>query len=257
MAAGKLKIDIRRRQILELLGRSGQVTVCELSAALGATGVTIRSDLDALAASGQLQRVPGGAVLRPKRTEAPSAQIQCLAEKQAIARAVLAHIADGSTLFINSGSTTFCAAQALEVRKRLNVVTNDLDTARLLAGRPDVRLVLLGGEVNADYGFTFGGDAMEQLQRYQPDWSILSVDGVDAAHGVTTYHAEEAIINRMMLERAHRAIIAADHRKLGRAGFTRICPLDSRFVVITDAGCPPEILAQLRETGAEVEAAEI
>ena len=41
MAAGRLKIDIRRKKILELLVQNGQVTVTELSELLSATQTTI------------------------------------------------------------------------------------------------------------------------------------------------------------------------------------------------------------------------
>ena len=52
MAAGRLKIDIRRKKILELLAQNGQVTVTELSELLNATQTTIRTDLDTMAAGG-------------------------------------------------------------------------------------------------------------------------------------------------------------------------------------------------------------
>ena len=51
-------------------------------------------------------------------------------------------------------------------------------------------------------------------------------------------------------------IIAADRRKVGRAGFTGICRLDDRFTVITDSGARPEELDEIRATGAAVEVAE-
>ena len=59
-----------------------------------------------------------------------------------------------------------------------------------------------------------------------------------------------------MLQQAHRTIIAADRRKVGRAGFTGICHLDNRFTVITDSGAKPEELDEIRATGAAVEVAE-
>ena len=49
MAGGKLKIDIRRQKILDILKNEGQVTVKRLSDILGTTPVTIRNDLDMLA----------------------------------------------------------------------------------------------------------------------------------------------------------------------------------------------------------------
>ena len=58
MAAGRLKIDIRRKRILELLAQNGQVTVAELSGLLNATQTTIRTDLDTMAAENRLVRIP-------------------------------------------------------------------------------------------------------------------------------------------------------------------------------------------------------
>ena len=65
MATGRLKIDIRRNKILELLAQNGQVTVAELSGLLNATQTTIRTDLDTMAAENRLMRIPGGAIAVP------------------------------------------------------------------------------------------------------------------------------------------------------------------------------------------------
>ena len=57
--AGELKIDTRRKKILEVLRRDGQVRVAQLSEALGATVVTIRSDLDARGVPGRIADTAG------------------------------------------------------------------------------------------------------------------------------------------------------------------------------------------------------
>ena len=242
------------------LAQNGQVKVTELSELLNATQTTIRTDLDTMAAENRLMRIPGGAIAVPAQPVQPPVQEAApdalAAQKRAIAAKVLSHIQDGDTLFLNSGSTTLRVAEALCARKRLCVVTNSIRAAEVLAGYPETHVVLLGGEINAIYGFTFGDDAVQQLGRYQPAWAILSVDGVNAVQGMTTYHAEEAMVNRIMIQQAHRAIIAADRRKVGRAGFTGICRLDDRFTVITDSGAKPEELDEIRATGAAVEVAE-
>lgn len=256
MAPGKLKIDIRRQKILEQLNHDGQVSVAKLSKDLDTTPVTIRNDLDALAREGRLERIQGGAVCvhhgySPYFAADNGASVYQM-EKQAIAQRALEYIQDGDTLFINSGSTTLAVAQALSKRKWLNVVTNSLAVANCLAHQVTIRVVLLGGELNADYGFTYGGDAVEQLRRYQPAWSILSVDGVDAQHGITTYHAEEAMLDRMMMDQAHKTIVVADHRKIGKAGFTRICGISTQHILITDSGCDDAMLEPMRSAGATV-----
>ena len=203
MTAGKLKLDIRRKQILEYLRRQGKISVTEVADALKVTPVTIRNDLDVLEQEGCLMRVQGGAVQVPGKTTAFNAEgigaSVHVEEKMAIGTAVAQIVKDGDTLFINSGTTCEYVADALSIRQNLNIVTNSLKVATKLGAVPSFRVVQIGGEINAQYGFTCGGDAQEQLEKYQADWTILSVDGISAKGGITTHHAEEAIIDRIMV----------------------------------------------------------
>lgn len=255
MTGGKLKIDIRRKRILEQLRLEGKVSVAELGELLKVTPVTIRNDLAALEQEGQLIRIQGGAIATPGSGEQPALS-QSLTdphtcEKKAIAAAAARLVRDGDTLLINSGSTTELVAEALTARRNLNVVTNSLAVARKLGTVASIRVLLIGGEINAQYGFTHGGDAQEQLQRYQADWAILSVDGVSAAAGITTYHAEEAVVDRMMLRGAKQAMVAADRSKIGRAGFTRVCQCVPGMYLVTDGG-DDEALADLAAMGVQI-----
>lgn len=250
MNGSKLKIDIRRDRIMELLKRDGKVLVSQLSRDLCATPVTIRSDLAALEKRGMLMRMQGGAVLPSQPVyEEPSAAVANSNEKQAIARVAAGIVQNGDTLFINSGTTSATVAEVLGLHQNLNIVTNSLQVTRVLGRIPSSRVLLLGGEFNGQYGFTAGEDAQEQLRRYQADWAILSVDGISTQGGITTYHMEEAVIDRMMISRAKRSIIVADHTKLERPGFTRICGLDDRMILITDSFAAEDRLDELRATG--------
>lgn len=256
MAGSKLKIDIRRNKILRQLRAEGKVSVAQLSMDLGATPVTIRNDLTALERDGYLLRVQGGAVLLSSSSqvfqEEFGSDISCFEEKSAIASAVAEKVQNGDTLFINSGTTTLCVAEALRNRKNLNVVTNSLEVATRLGGVPSIRVVLLGGEINSHYGFTYGGDTQDQLSRYQADWVILSVEGISVKNGITTHHAEEAIIDRMMLSGAKNVLILADHSKIGYVGFARVCPCDGRFTLVTDSADNAEAISQLEQCGMHI-----
>lgn len=256
MADRKLKIDIRRGKILEHLQQSGKVLVSELSEELSATPVTIRSDLDALQRDGYLVRVQGGAMAVSRAAAMPDCAVRSAerkaGEKRAIAAQCAGLIRSGDTLFINSGTTTQFLAAALSGHRNLNIVTNSTAVAMELGAVATFRVLLLGGEINASYGFTYGGDAQEQLSRYQADWAILSVDGISARGGITTYHAEEAVLDRMMLRSAKQGVILADHSKIGRAGFSRICESQPPIRLITDSQCDPQAIDALRECGLDV-----
>ncbi len=235
--AGELKIDARRKEILAALRRDGQVRVSRLSEQLGTTPVTIRSDLDALERDGFLVRTQGGAVQTMKNyynMDFQHRKLEHIEKKRAIAAAVSEIVRDGDTLLINSGTTTYLSAVELKRRKNLNVVTNSLSVAVELGGVPTFRVILLGGEINAQYSFTYGEDAKEQLCQYKADWAILSVDGISPDTGLTTYHAEESVIDCLMMERSARTLVVADSSKLGRESFSRVSGLEAVTCWITD-----------------------
>ena len=255
MAGERLKIDMRRKKILELLDRDGQVRVSQLSELLGTTVVTIRSDLAALESNGYLERIPGGAIQTFKNyynVEFQNRMQQNASYKKAIAAAAFNLINDGETLMINSGSTTFYTAVELKRHKNLNIVTNSISVALELGNHPTFHVILLGGETNPQYSFTYGNEAIAQLKKFKADKAILSVDGIHSEVGLTTYHAEEAVIDRLMMERSRQTIIVADSTKLGHESFYNIGAAFDTLRWVTN-GCPDgEQLEKIKACGIDV-----
>ena len=204
MGSDGLKIDTRRKKILEILDLDGKVLVNALSKTLGATAVTIRTDLAALERDGYLKRIPGGATQTVKNyfnIDLHRRNQKNMQYKKAIAAAAARMVKDGETLMMNSGTTTLLTAMELKRHKNLNIVTNSIPVAMELGSHPSFRVILLGGEINTQYSFLYGIDAMAQLGKYKADKAILSIDGICGDVGLTTHHAEEALIDRLMMER--------------------------------------------------------
>ncbi len=172
--------------------------------------------------------------------------------KAAVAKAAAELIDDGDTLLINSGTTTLLIAAELKKRNSLNIVTNSMAVAVDLASCPTFRVLLLGGEVNAQYSFSYGNTALEQLSRYKADKAILSIDGIHSQAGITTYHAEESPICRMMMERSHETIVAADFSKFGFESFSNIADIQSADYYVTNKTADPGTVASIKELGKKV-----
>ncbi|WP_414171994.1 DeoR/GlpR family DNA-binding transcription regulator [Clavibacter tessellarius] len=126
----------RRSRILERLADRGFATVAELAADAGVSAVTIRGDLDALADSGALQRVHGGAVLRSglaAREQSLEVTLESATDaKRAIGRAAADMVESGQSVLLDVGSTTLQVARALVAREDLvdvTVITNGLTLA--------------------------------------------------------------------------------------------------------------------------------
>ncbi len=255
MAKTGLQLEARRQLIIDRINSDGRVRVSDLSSTMGVSEVTIRHDLNTLEKKGLLERVPGGAVMRnggsghglgwPRK-------ISNLAAKKSIASALCDMIHDGETLLINSGSTSLITAMELKRHQRLNILTNSITVAMELSDYPTFRVILLGGNLNTQYLFTYSSDALAQLSKYKADKAILSVDGIDSQNGISTYHAEEAEVNVAMINRSHQTIIAADSSKLGRESFHNFSCLHGIDCLVTDKDANQDLLRAIRSFGVDI-----
>jgi DeoR/GlpR family transcriptional regulator of sugar metabolism len=259
MAKDPAGMQERRKRILEIMKTEGFVMVSGLAKTFGTTEVTIRSDLHALEREGRLRRMAGGAVpMVTEQTDSPEVPrvTRCLAEKKRIAAYAARMIHNGERLFINSGSTTYLFAEALMEHTGLSIVTNSVQIARLLGNVPTLHVILVGGEINAYDGFTFGVDATDMLQRYRAGYAVLALDGISPESGISTLHAAEIPVNRMMMEHASQVLLLADHTKLGRGGFSNFAETHSGGILVTDDGAERAAVQALEASGMTVLVAE-
>lgn len=227
----------RQTRILDLVARDGEATVDALAAVFDVSAETIRRDLAGLAETGQLQKVHGGA--RRLRLYAEGSFQERMAEhaaaKAAIAGKLAAIVAPGDTLFIDAGTTTLIAAEALARIARLTVITNSLRIAQVL-GRAETgtTVFLLGGQFAADNAETLGQMAIADVGRFQADHAVIGPVAVDAAVGAMNADFDEAQIACAMCEHARNIIVLAPVAKLGRKAAFRICRLDEIDLLVCD-----------------------
>ena len=134
----------------------------------------------------------------------------------------------------------------------LNIVTNSVSIALEASGNPHYNVILVGGSVNTKDQFTYGHDAVKQLERYHADKLILSVDGIDTSHGFTTYYNKECTVDVTMLKQADTCIVAADRSKFGHSAFTKISDLSVADMIVTSGTLPDEYVDEFKALGVEV-----
>jgi DeoR family transcriptional regulator of aga operon len=254
-----LLVGERRHRIIELLREHGRVTVEAMASRFATSAVTIRSDLAALESAGALERTHGGALLSRDDDDRPLAVKQTLhhAEKVRIAQAAVALIQDGETVILDSGTTT--AEIAKQIRKlevqSINVITNALNIATLLADLPFVRLIMPGGILRPESNSLSGHMAEAALADLQADRLFLGADGLDPERGVMTPHLPEARLNARMIAIAGQVIAVADSSKLKRRNISLIARVDQLHMLITDTAADPEVVAELERRGVQVKLA--
>ncbi len=251
----ELNSEDRRKTILDMLMRDGKVKVNKLSKLFNISEVTIRNDLSELESRGMLQRVHGGAVSTSKAYYNMSFQERMETnreEKLRIAQAAASLIDKNDSVLFNSGTTTLYTARQLTENKNLIIVTNSISIASEIGHYDGINLILLGGNYNPQYQFTYGDDTLSALQKYNTDKLILAVDGVHPERGLTSFLHLEATIDQHMIQNATQVIVVADHTKLNRVSFSYIDKIESVDTLITDSKADKNILAQLKENGIDI-----
>ena len=247
--------ESRRESIIEKIHEIGKVRVTDLSEEYGISEVTVRKDLEALEAEGQLKRVHGGAVGLNKlyvnmdlseryRTNAQA--------KRALAELAAEFIEDNDTIFMNAGTTLTYVLRAIKGKQNVSIVTNSVQNATEAALYSSFNVILLGGNLDSKYQFTYGADAERQLENYHADKCILSVDGISASSGLTLYYANEAPLARKMVDSAASTIVVADSSKIGRDVFARITDAKKTDILITNPSDNTRELATLRKLGVKI-----
>lgn len=247
----------RRNETLDLLTRQDAVTVEDLAARLAVSVSTVRRDLDELERQGKVRRVHGGAVLStPGVTDAPepplpAREIECAAEKAAIAARAATLIEPGTVVLVSGGTTTAGLAPHLSGIPGITVVTNSLDLAHRLA-LVAVDLVVLGGALRRPELSLLGSLVGHGLGELHIDHVLMGSYGIDPDSGLLGASAVECDTDRRIARSARRLTVLADPTKFTRRSPHRICPLDSVRELVTSAAIDADDLAAVRGRGVDV-----
>lgn len=262
----------RRHGIVALLDASGAVSVTELAAHFEVSDMTIRRDLENLAAHGLIAKVHGGAVpfsettigSAARRTEEPgfaAKSTQRLGEKHGIAAAAATLVQPGMSIGLSAGTTTWALAHQLLTVDALTVVTNSPRIAEIFhpraeqgsirdeasEQRPEAnQTVILTGGVRTPSDALVGPIANQALRSLHLDLAFLGAHGFSLQAGFTTPNLQEAETNRTWLGTAPRAVVLADHSKFNTTALGTFAELDQIHTLITDTGIDDAAALALR-----------
>jgi len=244
----------RQQRITSLVDQHGSVRASSLIDLFGVTGETIRRDLAHLEEAGVLRRLHGGAVSGHTRSESNFDRRlrEHQVDKVAIARAAADLVTDGSTIIIDSGTTTVHFVRALKGKRDLVVITNAVTNAIELMKNPDITVVLTGGVVRPATFGAVGDMAVANLGMLRVDQTFLAISGVSIEGGLTYPNFEEVGVKRAMIAASAEVILLADPSKFGRDSLVRVAPLNVLSKIVTTPGMDSRLEAHLRDLGVEV-----
>lgn len=219
--------------IIKQLQSNQSVKLVELSEALQVSADTIRRDIELLAKNGLLTKVRGGAIPHSPYAHSFKERIHVSEDvKLVIAQKALPLVQPGSTILLDGGTTTYALAGLLNMP--LTVITNNIPAAALLAGRPDMEVIIPGGRVLPDSQVTFGPEAMRLLEQVHVNTCFLGVCSLHHEIGVTTHDYFDAELKRAMIRCADKVVAIGSHDKTGTAEPYKICGIERLDAIVTE-----------------------
>lgn len=247
-----LSLQERHQKILDMLNKKGEVRVNELSKFFGVSEVCIRNDLTELENKGMLSRVHGGAIgaYEPYYNMSLAQRSNTNKyEKDEISIKIAELIGDNQSVMMNAGTTTLAVMRKLATKKNITIITNSVVLALEGSKYKNLRILLLGGDIDYEYQYVYGTLALSNLDKYYADKFIMSADGIDAEYGVSTYYDQEAEICKKMIKHSKSTIAALDHTKIGRVTLRNIADISDINCLVTNRKASKSALAELEKCG--------
>lgn len=234
----------RHQYILNRLSENYRIYITALSSELGISDDTLRRDLIELDEQGLLTKVHGGAIAKSGIPHRFADRLNTgIAGKQEIAAKVIPLFQSGDIVMIDGGTTNLEVARLIPPHLELTVYTNSFPIVNALMNHSKLELFFLGGTVFPSSQVTVGVTVYQALQMVRPDWLVLGVCSVHPQQGLTAPDREEAMIKRLMIERAKKRIVLADSHKLNKAEDYIIASLGDVDYLVTE-DCKIESIKQ-------------
>jgi DeoR/GlpR family transcriptional regulator of sugar metabolism len=243
----------RREKILAAILEKRHVSARDLAADVSASEATVRRDLKALAAEGEVELVYGGATLRrPSDYSFRSKGQRNTEAKRVIGRLAADLVGEDEQIFLDSGTTCFEMLPFLKARRRLSIICASARLA-LEMDPPGISVILLGGQYRPDRMDTVGSLATATLDQLRGYLCFIGADGLDQDFGPAAADLESADLNRRAVRNARQTVLIVDHTKFAAASLCKIVDWELVSRIVTDRAPSPEWMEFLSARGIQVD----
>jgi len=250
----------RQLKIIELIDENDGVGVAALAELLECSKMTIRRDLDEIEQRGLINKVHGGAVKIKSNSLQPSFAnrvIENREEKEAIAREAVKLIGNGSVVFFDGGTTPLYVAKKIPLEISFTAVTNSLMTACELCDKPNVNIIMLGGELHHSSYSAVNSMPLSHVKRFYADLALISTRTVSYPEGLFESMLPLIDIKKALVSSSEKVVLLADHTKFTSKSLCMSVPFSDIDQIITDSKTDPEVIEKIRGIGVAVSVVDV
>lgn len=226
----------RRQKIMEKLRIERKVYVADLAQTFQVTEETIRRDLEKLEGQDLLWRRYGGAVINESTSDDLSYKRRSTINSEskiAIAEHAAHLLHDGDTIMMDSSTTCQALLQRLKGKCDMTVITNSIRLMSDFLGS-GFQMICTGGVMRESSCALTGTIACQTLSQYLVDFAFISCKSIDRDHGIMESNESESRIKSVMMQRARKIVLLADHSKFDKTAFIKCSDVTNIDTLVTD-----------------------
>jgi DeoR/GlpR family transcriptional regulator of sugar metabolism len=244
---------IRKDEIESRLLRGLPVNATALAREFLVSDDAIRRDLRALAAEGKCKRVYGGGLpISPDGGPFEHRLLNDSKEKRALALAALILVAEASTVFLDSGSTNLALAREMPPDRSLTIATNSIAIANALLERKNLKVIVLGGEIDRDTGAAIGLSAIREVERLSFDLCFLGACAISVSLGIGAFYMADAEFKRTLIARSDRTAALVTTDKVETRAPFQVAALAVLDYVVLESGTSEKTVSTFSNAGPKV-----
>lgn len=250
-------IEERHEEILRIIQREGSITNVRIQQEFGVGYDSAKRDLRLLEEQGKLKRTHGGAIaVRQVAVGKPekymNRDIQVIKKNYVqIAKYAVSLIEDNDTVYISAASVGYFMVQHIPEKIKIRAVVNSIEIAELLRPLDNVRVIMLGGEMDSK-GMCRDSFTVEMLKRLRFDKAFITAAAISPDFGISIQNTINLDYLNTIIKQAKQVIGLFPVEKIGFESVVSICPADKLDLLVTDWKVTEEWKQKFEEMGVDV-----
>lgn len=248
----------RQQLIKDILDQQQFASVRNLTEKLNASEATIRRDITKMSKRGEINKIRGGAESingEPKKKHISSSAFMVDKTKRSETKRLIAKraadlCADGDSIIINGGSSTYMMGEFL-AELEINILTNSFVLANYITENSDNQVTLPGGEIYREQGIILSSYETDSTEYYHGTMMFMGTPGI-GKFGVMESDPLLIRSEQKLKKQTEKLVILADSTKLGKRSNFILCPLSEVDILITDSQADPKLISYFESNGIEV-----
>ena len=232
--------------------KCGSVSLEDMAAHFKVSLNTVRRDLGEILDRGKIKKVYGG-VTTSELTDSmivSKREMTNVSAKQEIGKVAAQLIKDGSTVFIDSGTTPANVIPYLSNKSNVTVITNSLKAMYETAKHKNLDLLALGGYYNYSHGNFVANSSAESMTKLNFDLVLIAATCISLTNGLSVNsYFEVDVKNRIVKNNAGRIALLATADKFDKSALYSFCDFDDVNTIVSDKPLPEHFIERMDQRG--------